>query len=34
MKALEVDPENLRRGITQDLTIVEDVRRLRMGDTA
>ncbi len=29
MKTFEVDPENLRPGVTQDLTAVEDVWRLR-----
>lgn len=29
MKTFEVDPENLRPGVTQDLTVVEDVWRLR-----
>ena len=34
MKTFEVDPENLRPGVTQDLTVVEDVWRLRTDDGA
>ena len=34
VKTFEVDPENLRPGVTQDLTVVEKVWRLRTDDTA
>ena len=34
MKTFEVDPENLRPGVTQDLTVVEQVWRLRTDDSA
>jgi len=34
VKTFEVDPENLRPGVTQDLTVVEEVWRLRTDDTA
>ena len=34
VKTFEVDPENLRPGVTQDLSVVEDVWRLRPGDDA
>lgn len=34
MKTFEVDPENLRPGVTQDLTVVEEVWRLRTDDNA
>ena len=33
MKTFEVDPENLRPGVTQDLSVVEDVWRLRTDDS-
>jgi hypothetical protein len=33
MKTFEVDPENLQPGVTQDLTVVEQVWRLRTDDT-
>ena len=32
MKTFEVDPENLRPGVTQDLTVVENLWRLRTDD--
>ncbi|KAH9975003.1 hypothetical protein BGW80DRAFT_1299516 [Lactifluus volemus] len=34
VKTFEVDPENLRPGVIHDLTVVEDVWRLRAGDNA
>jgi hypothetical protein len=34
VKTFEVDPENLRPGVTQDLTVVEEVWRLRTDDNA
>jgi hypothetical protein len=34
VKTFEVDPENLRPGVTQDLTVVEDVWRLRADGNA
>ncbi|KAI0248527.1 hypothetical protein BJV78DRAFT_1235181 [Lactifluus subvellereus] len=34
VKTFEVDPENLRPGVTHDLTVVEDVWRLRADDDA
>ena len=34
VKTFEVDPENLRPGVTQDLTVVEKVWRLRTDDSA
>lgn len=34
VKTFEVDPENLRPGVTQDLSVVEDVWRLRADDDA
>ena len=34
MKTFEVDPENLRPTVTQDLTVVEEVWRLRTDDNA
>ncbi|KAI0300646.1 hypothetical protein B0F90DRAFT_1936770 [Multifurca ochricompacta] len=34
VKTFEVDPENLRPGVTQDLTVVESAWRLRADDSA
>jgi hypothetical protein len=34
VKTFEVDPENLRPGVTQDLTVVEEVWRLRTDESA
>jgi len=34
VKTFEVDPENLRPGVTQDLSVVEDLWRLRADDNA
>jgi len=34
VKPFEVDPENLRPGVTQDLSVVEDLWRLRADDNA
>jgi len=34
VKTFEVDPENLRPGVTQDLSVVEDVWKLRADDNA
>jgi hypothetical protein len=34
VKTFEVDPENLQPGVTQDLSVVEDVWRLRADDSA